>query len=161
MDIFAVCGCGFYCHMKCSSCSFYSRAASIKGRLLIPVLRYTFWHFFANQSQIAVKIRSNPLGYCNHSLGSRSKQPYFTIFRNIVKIIDWIGYGIFLILAIATVKESWEAYLNSATSWTIERHPIQHQPTFKLVFGLSAKICCWNLRLGSDFNITFMANSKR
>ena len=106
-------------------------------------------------------------------LGRRSKEPCFTIFRNIIKIVDWIGFGTLFILAIATVKESWEAYLNSATSWTMERNPIQHQPTFYLVFGLSAKmIDFWRtnelsrpypytLRLGRDFNITFTANSKR
>ena len=103
----------------------------------------------------------------------RSKEAYFTIFRNIIMIVDWIGFGTLFILAIATVKESWEAYLNSATSWTVERNTIQHQPTFYLVFGLSVKmIDFWktidlsrpypyHLKLGRDFNITFTANSKR
>ena len=94
----------------------------------------------------------------------RSKEPYFTIFRKIIKIVDWIGFVTLFILAIATVKESWEAYLNSATSWTMERNPIQHQPTFFLVFGLSAKtidFAPFPLRLGRDFNITFTANSER
>ena len=71
------------------------------------------------------------------------------------------------------MEESWQAYLKSETSWTIERNPIQHQPTFYLVFGLSAKmIDYWKwievsrpypypLRLGRDFNITFTFNSKR
>ena len=110
---------------------------------------------------------------CDCFLGPRSKQRCFTIFGNIIKIVDWIGFGTLFILAIATVKESWEAYVNSATSWTIERNQIQHQPTFYLVFGLSAKmIDFWRtnelsrpypytLRLGRDFNITFTANSKR
>ena len=97
-------------------------------------------------------------------LGTRSKQQCFTIFRNLIKIVDWIGFGIFFILAIATVKESWEAYLNSATSWSIEMHPIQHQPTFYLAFSLSANTIHsvpFHLKLGKDFNITFTANSKR
>ena len=106
-------------------------------------------------------------------LGTKSQQQCFTIFRYIIKIVDWIGFGTLVILAIATVKESWEAYLNSATSWTMERNPIQHQPTFFLVFGLSAKTIDfyktidvsrpypYPLRLGRDFNITFTANSKR
>ena len=97
-------------------------------------------------------------------LGTRSKQQCFTIFRNLIKIVDWIGFGIFFILAIATVKESWEAYLNSATSWSIEMHPIQHHPTFYLAFSLSANTIHsipFHLKLGRDFNITFTANSKR
>ena len=117
--------------------------------------------------------RSHVKSFCDCFLGTRSKEPYFTIFRNIIKIVDWIGFGTLVILAIATVKESWEAYLNSATSWTMERNPIQHQPTFFLVFGLSAKTIDfyktidvsrpypYPLRLGRDFNITFTANSKR
>ena len=102
---------------------------------------------------------------CDCFLGTRPKQRCFTIFGNIIKIVDWIGFGIFFILAIATVKDSWEAYLKSATSWTIERHPIQHQPTFYLAFGLSAQTINYVeydfLKLGTDFNITFTANSKR
>ena len=117
--------------------------------------------------------RSHVKSFCDCFLGTRSKEPYFTIFRNIIKIVDWIGFGTLFILAISTVRESWEAYLNSATSWTMERNPIQHQPTFFLVFGLSAKTIDfyktidvsrpypYPLRLGRDFNITFTANSKR
>ena len=141
---------------------------------------FSFYGIFADVLSLALSIVKNAsknykglaggsrefcfekLSYC--FLGTRYKQPYFTIFRNIIKIVDWIGFGIFFILAIATVKESWKAYLNSATSWAIERHPIQNQPTFYLSFGLSTATIHYfycPLILGRDFNITFTANSKR
>lgn len=84
----------------------------------------------------------------------------------IIRVIDWVVFLVLGILALVSVEESLAAYSEGRTSWAIENHPIQSQPTLSVCFALSHVLQSYwywyyGFTLGKDFNISVTTSSKR
>ena len=66
-------------------------------------------------------------------------------------------------LAIASVKGSWDAFSNGRTSWTTEQQPIPYQPTFVMCFYESVVEyqVGYFLDLGKDFTLSMKTSPER
>ena len=117
--------------------------------------RYVFGIFLGNGADIKEQLLI--------FLGRRFKTAslFISVF---VKVLDWSVFITLGILALISVKESWNAYSEGKTSWMLEQQPIPNQPTFGLCFGLSDTMLdslWWYPKLGRDLNISFSHSPER